>query len=220
MQVGIVPNAHGGYTAVYLEDGDYGNLNLHCGPDYLLSSDLEAQIAGELRHSLLSYCWALRSWFGQWGVALAWAAASLVVLCTQRLWSYGAKTAMLYGWVYVLFFGDGVMALSRLLAHSGALRRARQIRKGLAQKARVWYRLHKRNPPPCNAGEGELEFVRGRLWHDQWYAPYYAEMLAQRPRLLAGFLPNRLTLLLQALFVGQWAPRPRWSMELGEVTQC
>jgi hypothetical protein len=217
MEVGIIPNAHGGSSAVFLDDGDYHEINFDCHGEHPLPPDLEAQVVGELRHSLLSYCWRLRAWYGQWWIAVAWALVSLVVLGTQRLWSYGAKTALLYGWIYFLFFFDGGFALSRLLWHARALRRAQAIREGLAQKTKVRYRVFFARPFARQAGESELGFATARAGDNGWWAPYYAEMLAERPRLLAGFLPNRFTLLLQMLFVGSWVSRPRFAMELGEV---
>jgi hypothetical protein len=215
MKVGLVPNACNGYSAVLLDDGDYGEIDFDCHLKHGLEPGLQAQVVGELRHCLLSFCWRLRAWYGQWATILAWAAVSAVVLGTQKLWSYGAKTAVMYGWIYWLFFGDGLMALSQLLCHAGALRRAKAIRKGLSKATEVRYSVFFDRPPAREAGESEAEFTTARAAGDEWWAPYYAEMSAKRPRSLAGFLPNRLTLLLQILFVGPLVPRPRFAMEIG-----
>ncbi len=219
MKVGIVPNAYDGYSAVFQDDGEYEQLTIEVKDDLVLPPDLVVQITGELRHSLLGYCWQLREWFGQWKVALLWAAASGVVLATQKLWTYGSKTALLYGWIYVLFFGHGLMSLTRLLAHAGAMRRAGRIRKGLTEKMKVVYERHSypqiwwgRLP-----GESEREFADTMSVAGQWYSPYYTEMATRQPRLAMGYLPNRLTLLWQMLFVGSWVPRPRWAMEIGRI---
>lgn len=217
MQTAIIPTKYG-YSAVVLpetvtEEG--WNLEI---PAVNIPPDLLVQLKSQITQDLADYCHSLSDWVGQFWVALIWAAWGITALAVSSMWKYGLQTALLYGWIRVLFFGDGVWALIGYLSHLRGLKRAAWLRKNLTKGE--WVVKHTLGLPVhlhmCrNATETDtIEYAIN------WFPEakrYYERMEEKRENWVMRYVPLGILGFFKRLMMGPKIVLPRMVYELGEL---
>lgn len=214
MRVAVLPVKFG-YTAVALPPFD-GTWKI--AAPKLLPKDLLIQLRGQIAHRLAGYCWELAPWTGISLIAFLWALWGGLALGLSSLWDYGFRTAVLYGWVRVFFFGSGIMLLCRCIYHWRGLRLARLIRNHLLDGE--WeldndLRIPTASTQPITLSEKEfVEYMMSGWPH---LAPWYEQLLKIEKPLVFRYRPLGAAGYLQRLFLGPHIPVPPLVFEVGSL---
>jgi hypothetical protein len=223
MRVGIVPTK-AGYSAVVLpKTVTESGWELEV-PAVALSPDLLLQLKAQITQDLAEYCEEMSTWMGQFWISLLWAAWGLLALGVSSMWKFGLRTALLYGWIRVLFFGDGVWALSKYLCHLKGLRRAQWLRKHLAGGDNWWVMSRRLDFPvrehlPRHASETDvIEYAQ------EWFPEvdvYYSRMQEKQAPWVFRYIPLGFLGFIKRLAIGPKIVLPRMVYELGllQVTE-
>ena len=217
MRVAVLPTRFG-YTAVGLGPFD-GTWQI--GSAQPMPEDLLAQLRGQITHKLAQYCWELSPWTGIWAIALAWAAWGALSLGLSSLWDYGARTALLYGWIRLLFFGNGIWLLCQTIYHWRGLKRARLVRNHLLDGD--WELDDDQYIPPdwqthnLSAPTGEREYIEWMMKQWPHLSPWYEQLLRVEKPLLFRYYPLGFTGFLRQMLLGPTIPAPPLIFEMGQL---
>jgi len=214
MRIAVLPTKFG-YSAIAL--GPFDGTWEIASPKPL-SEDLLVQLKGQISHRLAEYCWYISPWSGIWSIAVLWAAWGGLALGLSNLWGYGFRTALLYGWIRLLFFGNGIWLLCQTLYHWRGLRRARLIRTHLLDGE--WETDEGLYVPPEKAigparSLGEREFVQFMIGQFPHLAPWYEQLLRVEKPLVFRYWPLGVTGFLRQMLLGPEIPIPPLVFELG-----
>jgi hypothetical protein len=219
MRVAILPTKFG-YSAVALGPFD-GTWQI--GSAEPMPEDLLIQLRAQISHRLARYCWELSPWTGIWMIALLWAAWGGLSLGLSSLWDYGVRTALLYGWIRLLFFGNGMWLLCQAVSHWRGLRRARLIRNHLLDgdwemDEGLYIPSHTQvvfpTPPDTLSEKGYVKFMM-----ETWPAlsPWYEQLLRVEKPLLFRYYPLGFFGFLRQMLVGPIIPVPPLCFEMGTL---
>ena len=217
MRVAVLPTKFG-YSATALGPFD-GTWQIAAAKP--MPEDLLVQLKGQISHKLAQYCWALAPWTGIWAVALIWAAWGTLSLGLSSLWDYGLRTALLYGWIRLLFFGNGAWLLSQTICHWRGLRRARLIRHHLLEGD--WELDEELYIPPRSRvvfstdtlSEKEHVELLMKAWPQ--LVPWYEQMLRVERPLIFRYYPLGFVGFLRQMLVGPIIPVPPLCFEMGTL---
>ena len=144
-----------------------------------------------------------------------------------RLWTASPKFLLLYGWVMLFFFADGVRMLVQALFHWRGLIDAYQIREGAAlgewRSTPEGFRGDALMPKQFGDHEWttlnftEREYISEMMHRYPVAKPYYDEMLREEEPWLFSVIPLGFTGFLRRMFVGPKTPRPGLIFELGDL---
>lgn len=217
MKVGIVPTKYG-YSAVALGPFDDGKWELetpkHISDEHLL------QLRSQIAQRIAEWCQQLSPWRYTLPVAIPWAAWGAVVLAMYytTIYNIAPKYVLLYGWIRLFFFGDGIRVLTQTLYHLPGVLRARRVAKRLLTgnwdlPHNLTVLLPLRSPPVADETEEEyLRWLRGNYSHT---APYYDAMLEKRPPAIFDWWPLGAVGWLKRFFLGPKFRFPPMIFELG-----
>ncbi len=215
MKIGIVPTLYG-YSAVVLPPykGDWELLS-----PTNLSSELKIQLRGQILAALAAFSHTMTPWTNTLKVALPWAiwGGTALFMRLARYMEMGLKFVVLYGWIMIFFFGNGLFALGRFLYQLPNLFRARQIRHNVALGD--WTISDVKMPDRMLLlldDMTEKEYIEMVMSLYPQTKPFYEEMLTKEPPLAFRFWPLGLRELVVYLFVGPRIPPPHVVIELGD----
>lgn len=224
MKIGVIPTKYG-YSAIALPPYD-GNWEL--STPVKLPYDVLVQLRGQILHKLALYCQSLSVW-QVWKIVLPWAAWGGLAMYFRwaRLLDSGIKFLLLYGWVMLFFFADGIRLLAQLLCHTRGLIDAYRIREGAATgqwvSTREGFRGDNLMPSiedtayHVNPEASERGFIQTCQALYPVAKPYYDEMLREEPPFLFSAYPLGFFGYLHRMFVGPRYPRPGLIFELGDL---
>ena len=215
MRVGIVPTKYG-YSAVCLPPFDDGKWELsspkHVGDEHLL------QLRSQIAHRIAEWCQQLSPWRYTLPVAIPWAAWGAVVLAMYytTIYNIAPKYVLLYGWIRLFFFGDGIRVLTQTLYHLPGVLRARRVAKQLLTGE--WEVIEGLALPSHTViipGETEEGYLQ---WHIPRYpdaALFYEAMLEKRPPAIFDWWPLGVVGWLKRFFLGPKFRFPPMIFEVG-----
>jgi len=213
MQVAIIPTKFS-FVAVALGPFD-GTWKVASSKP--LPEDLLVQLKGQISHKLAQYCWETSPWSGIWGIALLWAAWGALALGLSNLWDYGLRTALLYGWIRILFFGNGIWLLCHTIYHWRGLKHARLIRNHLLDGEWVigGPRIPKTDEMFAGLHPTERQFVKFMIVEFPRLAPWYEQLLkVEKPKVFRYF-PLGAAGFLRQMLLGPEIPVPSLIFEVG-----
>lgn len=221
MRVAVLPVKHG-YSAVALGSFD-GKWEI--GSAKPMPEDLLIQLKGQISHRLAQYCWELAPWTGIWMVALMWAAWGGLSLGLSSLWDYGLRTTLLYGWIRLLFFGNGIWLLCQTVYHWRGLKRARLIRNHLLDGDWEVDEEQPRIPDPHTYvvrpalpdTPSEKEYIEFMMKTWPYLLPWYEQLLRVEKPLLFRYYPLGFTGFLRQMLLGPTIPVPPLCFEMGAL---
>jgi len=216
MKIGIVPTKYG-YSAVALPpyDGDW-----ELSTPIELPHDVKVQLHGQILHKLAIYCQEFKPWMA-WKAVIPWAVwgGLAMYLRWSRLWKASPKFLLLYGWVMLFFFADGLRLLIQHLYHYKGLIDAYRIREGaaLGKWVSTDVEMPRRIETDSTLNEQEyIEVVRKLCPQTE---PYYAEMLREEEPFLFSVHPLGFIGFLRRMFLGPKIPRPGLICDLGTLDE-
>lgn len=219
MRVVVIPTKFG-YSAVALPplDGKW----IIASPR-TLPPDLLVQLRAQISHKLAQYCWELSPWTNIWSIALLWAAWGGLALGLSSLWNYGLRTALLYGWIRLLFFGNGVWLLSQTVSHWRGLKRARLIRNHLLDGD--WeldaglYIPKDTDEMLAGTSPTERQFIEFMITQFPHLALWYEQLLKVEKPLVFRYWPLGFTGFLRQMLIGPIIPVPPLCFEMGLLNE-
>lgn len=215
MRIGVVPTKYG-YSAVCLGPFDDGKWELS-SPKFVSEEHL-LQLRSQIAHRLAEWCQQLSLWRFTLPVAIPWAAWGLVVLAMYytTLFNYAPKFIVLYGWIRLFFFGDGIRILTQTLYHLPGVLKAQKVAKRLLTgnwEFSEGYTCPTRLPVLQDETETEYILRRRRNYPDT--APFYDVMLEKRPPAIFDWFPLGVVGWLRNFFLGPHYRFPVMVFELG-----
>lgn len=215
MQTGIVPTKHG-YSAVALGPFDDGKWELHT-PKHISDEHL-LQLRSQIAQRLAEWCQQLSPWRYTLPVAIPWAAWGLVVLGMYytTLFNLAPKYIVLYGWIRLFFFGDGIRVLTQTLYHLPGVLKARRVAKRLLTGN--WELSNALTLPTWDwypIGETETEYLLRQILDFPDAAPFYDAMLEKRPPAIFDWYPLGMLGWLKNFFLGPRYRLPVMVFEMG-----
>lgn len=213
MQLAVIPTKFG-HSAVVLGPFD-GTWEISSHDP--LPEDLLIQLKGQISHKLAQYCWEISPWTNVWLIALLWAAWGGLALGLSSLWDYGLRTALPYGWIRLLFFGNGVWLLCHVIYHWRGLRRARLIRNHLLDGDWIdgYLYIPKTNSEPGNPDATERRLVELAIRVYPHLAPWYEQLLKVEKPLVFRYWPLGMGGFLRQMLLGPEIPVPSLIFEMG-----
>lgn len=220
MKIGCVPTKYG-YSAVALPGNYNGDWELDT--PLQLPIDMLVQLRGQILHKLALYCHSIKP-YACLKMVIFWGAWSALAfgLGIFRLWTIAPKYLVLYGWIRIFFFGDGLFMLARSLCHLKALVDVRRIREGaaLGEWISTDVEMPLRTEGAANYQDrprSEENYIKTMSAFYPVTAPYYDEMLREEPPWVFSAWPLGVIGWLRRMFVGPRTPRPVLVFELGEL---
>ena len=214
MKIAVIPTQSGNYNAVALPP--YGG-NWELSTPVELSNDLLIQLKAQILQKLALYCYKFSGWKGQLPVLLPWALWGLTALALCSLWTLGLKYIILYMWIRLFFFFDGVWSLSRLLFHLKGIIKAKKIR-GNAASSQLVVSIDDKMPRSDGINQlSEREYIKNIMETYPQTKPYYEEMLRTEEPWVFSIFPLGLTGLLRRMFIGPKIPLPTLIFDLGKL---
>jgi hypothetical protein len=217
MQVAVLP-VKSGYVAVSVGPFD-GTWKIDSPKP--LPEDLLIQLRAQIAQKLAQYCWEISPWMGIWFVVFLWAAWGGLALGISSLWDYGLRTALLYGWIRILFFGNGIMLLSQCLYHWRGSKRARLIRNHLLD--RDWevdaglYIPRDTDEVFAGLSPTERQFVEFMIVEYPHLTLWYKQLLKVEKPLIFRYIPLGAVGFLRQMLLGPEIPVPPLVFDLGTL---
>lgn len=180
VEIGIVPTAKG-YAAVGLRKTLGKTNTLIIRAPFHVSDDLKTRMLGRLSREAAGYLWQVGKWEGIGLVVFLWAVTGLITLATSRIWDYGTKMALLYGWVRVWFLADGVWLFLPWVFKILHRRRANRIRKYFKGEQQIISQIEDWPQAVTSDMIDEREYILDKMEKHPELIPYYKQMLEVDP---------------------------------------
>lgn len=217
MRIGVVPSKYG-YVAVCLAPFDDGKWELESPVP--ISSEHLLQLRSQIAQRLAEWCQQLSPWHFTLPVAIPWAAWGLVVLAMYytSLMSIAPKYIILYGWIRLFFFGDGLQVLTTTLYHlPGVLKTQKIARRLLTGNWELSGELILPYRTEAMPGESETIYILRQKLNYPDAAPFYEAMLEERPPAIFDWYPLGMAGWLRNFFLGPRYRLPPMVFEMGTL---
>lgn len=216
MHIGICATKYG-YSAVCLGFFDDGKWKL--STPVKISDEHLLQLRSQIAQRLAEWCQQLSPWRYTLPVAIPWAAWGAVVLGMYytTIYNIAPKYIVLYGWIRLFFFGDGIRILTQTLYHLPGVLRARRVAKQLLTgnwetSGNLTLPLH---TSTVRGLESETEYILRQKDNYPDAAPFYDAMLEKRPPAVFDWYPLGMIGWLRNFFLGPRYRLPIMVFEMG-----
>lgn len=215
MKVGVVPTKYG-YSAVCLGPFDDGKWEIASAKR--ISEEHLLQLRSQIAHKLAEWCRLFTPWRYALPIAIPWATWGAIVLGMYyvTMFNYGPKYIVLYGWIRLFFFGDGIRVLTQTLYHLPGVLKSRRVAKQLLTG--TWEPLKGLTLLPrlsSTSGETETEYIWCGMKYCPDAIPFYEAMLEERPPAIFDWHPLGMVGWLRVFFLGPKFRFPVMVFEMG-----